>query len=213
MAYTSNWTGGFDSQAVQLEIDDDYELKPEEQKPVVAITATAASKSVLLGLPAGETMTVINSGENTVTIANVESEDGTSLASGSIAFVFSKGADGAVINTLYPQSGGGGGGAGTFEVTFSVDDDTWSADKTFAELKAAINGGQNIRGLMAGERITCLNLDGWYFAEGDTESVYFSIMTPMQGESSWTLAKRDFAFSSDESVSVEEISFQLTPSE
>lgn len=106
---------------------------------------------------------------------------------------------------------GGGGGAGTFEVTFSVDTDTWSADKTFAELKAAINGGQNIRGLMAGERTTCLNLDGWYFAEGDTESVYFSIMTPMQGESSWTLAKRDFAFSSDESVSVEENSFVLTP--
>lgn len=212
MAYTSNWTGGFDSQAVQLEIDDNYELKPEEQKPVVAITATAASKSVLLGLPAGETMTVINSGENTVSIANVESENGTSLASGSIAFVFSKGADGAVINTLYPQSGGGGG-VGTFEVTFTAGDDAWSADKTFAELKAAITGGQNIRGLMAGERTTCLTLEGWCFAEGDTESVYFSAMALMQGESSWTLAKRDFAFSDDESVYVEENSFLLTPSE
>lgn len=111
------------------------------------------------------------------------------------------------------QAPSGGGGGGTFEVTFSVDNDTWSADKTFAELKAAINGGQNILGLMVGESTTCLTLVGWYFAEGDTESVYFSIMSPMQGESSWTLVKRDFAFSSDESVSVEEISFQLTPSE
>lgn len=106
---------------------------------------------------------------------------------------------------------GGGGGAGTFEVAFSDDSDTWSADKTFAELKAAINGGQNIRGLKAGERPICLTLDGWYFAEGDTESVYFSIMAPMPGESSWTLSKEDFTFSDDESVSVEVSSFVLTP--
>lgn len=109
------------------------------------------------------------------------------------------------------QAPSGGGGAGTFEVTFSVDNDTWSADKTFAELKAAINGGQNIRGLMVGERTICLNFEGWYFAEGDTESVYFSFMTPMQGESSWTLGKEDFTFSDDESVSVEVNSFLLTP--
>lgn len=109
------------------------------------------------------------------------------------------------------QAPSGGGGAGTFEVTFSVDNDTWSADKTFAELKAAINGGHNIRGLMAGERTICLTLDGWYFAEGDTESVYFSFMAPMQGESSWTLGKEDFTFSDDESVSVEVNSFLLTP--
>lgn len=87
---------------VNLSIKDDYELKDYEKRLYVNVEATAASKTLTLGLDNGDTVLVTNvGGTNAVTIANVEGDTGTSLAKGkSILFIASTTADASTVIAL-----------------------------------------------------------------------------------------------------------------
>ena len=87
---------------VNLSIADDYELKDEEKRLYVNVEATAASKTLTLGLGDGDTVFVTNvGGTNAVTVANVEGDTGTSLAKGkSILVIASITADGSTVIAL-----------------------------------------------------------------------------------------------------------------
>ena len=87
---------------VNLSIADDYELKDYEKRLYVNVEATAASKTLTLGLDNGDTVLVTNvGGTNAVTIANVEGDTGTSLAKGkSILLIASATADASIVIAL-----------------------------------------------------------------------------------------------------------------
>lgn len=63
------------------------ELKETEKDLFVSATATASSKTLTLGLPAGQTMILSNVGSNTFTVKNVSGDSGTSLATGKVALI------------------------------------------------------------------------------------------------------------------------------
>ena len=74
--------------AVTLSKAVDYALTAAEKKLYIGVTATAASKTVTLGLAAGQVALVHNAGAtNAFTLKNVAGDTGTSLAAGKVALV------------------------------------------------------------------------------------------------------------------------------
>lgn len=60
-----------------------YSLTEEEKTAYIGITATAASKTLTLGLKDGDVALVVNEGgTNAVTVKNVSGDSGTSLGTG-----------------------------------------------------------------------------------------------------------------------------------
>ena len=82
--------------------DADYELvAAEKAKFFTSITMTAASKTLTLGLVAGQSMIVYNAGSETLTVKNVADDTGTSLAkTKAILIVGSDTADASIVIAL-----------------------------------------------------------------------------------------------------------------
>lgn len=80
----------------------DYVLTAAEKTLVIAITLTAASKTVTLGLAADQIAIVKNAGAtNAFTVKNVSGDTGTSLAAGKSLLVVGNGtADASLIIAL-----------------------------------------------------------------------------------------------------------------
>ncbi|MBR2999667.1 MAG: hypothetical protein IKF39_01605 [Oscillospiraceae bacterium] len=84
------YSNGFDPSefATSIAIEDDYELKDIEKDVFLAFTCSAASKSIVLGLEAGQFMVVANiGGTNAVTVKAIKGDTGTSVAAGKVALV------------------------------------------------------------------------------------------------------------------------------
>lgn len=91
------WTNGYDPSALgksinqiatQITKSDSYELADDEKTSFICITASAASKTITLGLLEGEAVFVINvGGTNAFTLKNVSGDSGTSIAAGKVALV------------------------------------------------------------------------------------------------------------------------------
>jgi len=88
--------------SANLTISDSAELTEEQKLPFVNVTASAASKTVTLGLKDGQTAVVTNTGgTNAFTLKNVSGDTGTSVAAGKCAIVVaSTTADGSVVAVL-----------------------------------------------------------------------------------------------------------------
>ncbi len=66
----------------------DYTLGADEKRPFISIVASAASKSLILGVDDGDMLIVANAGDtNAVTVKNLSGDTGTSVAAGKIALV------------------------------------------------------------------------------------------------------------------------------
>ena len=102
MAFTSNWTGGYDTLAAVVTFSDTVALTAAERKPVICATASAASKKLQLDLGDGEVAIVINvGGTNAFTAINLEGDTGTSIAAGKVALIVgSSTANGSKIYVL-----------------------------------------------------------------------------------------------------------------
>lgn len=84
--FTNGFQNGDFSKVVSTAVD--YELKADEKGLFLAVEATAASKTLTLGLEDGDQMIVTNiGGTNAITIKNVADDTGTSLAKGKCAIV------------------------------------------------------------------------------------------------------------------------------
>ena len=94
-------------------------------------------------------------------------------------------------------------------VTFESDNDSWSADKTYAEVAAAIEAGTPVLGVvMDGSSVLCCPiLDYW--SDG---TIYFKDVQfyPAEGNKI-TLALGAYTIASDESVTVSTTYATLTP--
>ena len=102
-----------------------------------------------------------------------------------------------------------GGGASACVVTFESDDDAWAADKTYAEVLAAIEGQTPVLGVvMDGSSVLCCPiLDYW--SDG---TIYFKDVQFYPGaDSKITLALGAYTLASDESVSANTTYVTLTP--
>ena len=72
----------------QLEVNEKQPLNDDEKRPYISVNATAASKSLILGVETGDMAIVANVGAtNAITIKNLAGDTGTSLAAGKIALV------------------------------------------------------------------------------------------------------------------------------
>ncbi len=80
----------------------DYTLNADEKRPYISVNATAASKSLVLGVEEGDMAIVANVGAtNAITIKNLAGDTGTSLAAGKIALVVaSETANATVVTAL-----------------------------------------------------------------------------------------------------------------
>lgn len=88
MAQTFMYTNGYKNTAAVITTADSIALSAAQKKPVICITASAASKTITLGLDEGETAIVANvGGVNAFTVKNVEGDTGTSIATGKVALV------------------------------------------------------------------------------------------------------------------------------
>lgn len=88
MAYTFPFTNGNVDLAKSITTDADLTLGKGQKNGVVAITASAASKTITAGLADGECLTVVNvGGTNAFTFKNVAGDSGTSIATGKVALV------------------------------------------------------------------------------------------------------------------------------
>lgn len=88
------YTNGFSPSefATSVEIDDDAALTDAQKDLFVAVTASAASKSLVLGLAPGQHMIVTNIGDtNALTIKAITGDTGSSLAAGKTALVIGSG--------------------------------------------------------------------------------------------------------------------------
>ena len=71
-----------------LSFDADATLTEEQKDLVIVATASAASKSLYLGLADGQPMIIANVGStNAFTAKNLEGDTGTSIATGKVALV------------------------------------------------------------------------------------------------------------------------------
>lgn len=67
---------------------DSVVLTDDQKKPLIAIAISAASKSLTLGLKDGDIALVYNIGDaNAITVKNLATDTGTSLAYGKVAIV------------------------------------------------------------------------------------------------------------------------------
>lgn len=82
--YTDGWN--LDDFSTDLSISDNATLSANQKTPFVSVTATAASKSLVLGLEPGDFMVVANIGaSNAVTVKAISGDTGTSVAAGKVA--------------------------------------------------------------------------------------------------------------------------------
>ena len=91
------YTGGYDPSILGKSINmiataiskaDSYALADDEKTSFITLEATAASKTITLGLLDGECAFVANVGAtNALTLKNVSGDSGTSLATGKVALV------------------------------------------------------------------------------------------------------------------------------
>ena len=102
MAYTNPYTNGNIDLATIITTDKDLALTKGQKHGLAAITLSAASKTVTLGLGDGEYMRVLNAGgTNAFTLKNVAGDTGTSLAAGKYAVVIgSTTADASIVKVL-----------------------------------------------------------------------------------------------------------------
>lgn len=84
--YTDGWgLGDFNT---VITTADSITLKDDEKRPFICVTASAASKTVTLGLGEGDCAIVYNAGgSNAFTVKNVAGDTGTSVAAGKVALV------------------------------------------------------------------------------------------------------------------------------
>ena len=103
--FTNGFENGDFSKVVSTAVD--YELKADEKGLFLAVEATAASKTLTLGLEDGDQMIVTNiGGTNAITIKNVADDTGTSVAKGKAYLVIaSTTADGSTLIALNPDAG------------------------------------------------------------------------------------------------------------
>ena len=92
MSATMNWkySGGFDPAefCTTISFSVNTELTDEQKDVFLSATATAASKTLTLGLANGQFMVVANiGGSNAFTVKNVAGDTGTSVAAGKVALV------------------------------------------------------------------------------------------------------------------------------
>jgi len=74
--------------ATVLSFEDDATLTEEQKDLVIVATASAASKSLILGLADGQPMIIANvGGTNAFTAKNLSTDTGTSIATGKVALV------------------------------------------------------------------------------------------------------------------------------
>ena len=84
--FTDGWN--LDDFSRSLSIEDDYTLVADEKAPFLSFTCSAASKSIVLGIGAGDVMFVANiGGTNAVTVKAIKGDTGTSVAAGKVAIV------------------------------------------------------------------------------------------------------------------------------
>jgi len=84
--YTDGWALGDFASVVA--VSDSAELTADQKRPFIAVSSSAASKTITLGLDVGDTAIVTNvGGVNAVTLKNVAGDSGTSLATGKTALV------------------------------------------------------------------------------------------------------------------------------
>ena len=96
--YTDGWGLADFGKAITSAVD--YTLTAEEKVPFLAVTFSAASKALTLGLGAGEAMIVSNiGGSNAVTVKAIEGDTGTSVAAGKVALCI--GVTGANNSKIY----------------------------------------------------------------------------------------------------------------
>ena len=104
MAMQWKYSNGYDTSefASVISFDDDKELGEYEKDLVVVATASAASKSLVLGLADGQPMIIANVGAtNAFTAKNLSTDTGSSIATGKVALVIgSKTANGTKIYVL-----------------------------------------------------------------------------------------------------------------
>lgn len=102
MPYNFGFTGGNIDVATIISTDKDLALDKGQKHGIAAITLTAASKTVTLGLGNGEYMYVLNAGgTNAFTLKNVAGDTGTSIAAGKFAVIIgSKTADASIVKVL-----------------------------------------------------------------------------------------------------------------
>ena len=101
MKFSGGWT--IDDLNYHVTIAKDTELADVHKRPFLGVTASAASKTLTLGLDDGDMMLLVNEGgTNAFTVKNVEGDTGTSIAKGVVALVIaSKTADATVVKTLF----------------------------------------------------------------------------------------------------------------
>lgn len=87
MAMQWKYSNGYDTSefATILEIEDDAELTEEQKDLFLLVTASAASKTLLLGLTDGQPMFIYNAGNtNAFTAANIKDDSGQSIGTGEV---------------------------------------------------------------------------------------------------------------------------------
>ena len=101
MKFSGGWT--LDDLNDHVAIAKDTELAEANKRPFLGVTASAASKTLTLGLDDGDMMILVNEGgSNAFTVKNVEGDTGTSLAAGAAALVIaSKTADATVVKVIF----------------------------------------------------------------------------------------------------------------
>lgn len=101
MKFSGGWT--LDDLNDHVTIAKDTELADAHKRPFLGVVASAASKTLTLGLDDGDMMLLVNEGgTNAFTVKNVEGDTGTSIAKGVVALVIaSKTADATVVKTLF----------------------------------------------------------------------------------------------------------------
>ena len=106
MATLMRWKygNGFDPSefSTNISFSVNTELTTEQKDLFISATATAASKSLTLGLDDGQFMIIANiGGSNAFTAKNLSTDSGTSIAAGKVALVIgSKTANGTKIYVL-----------------------------------------------------------------------------------------------------------------
>ena len=129
--------------------------------------------------------------------AQITTSDTKSLLAGVCTFVY----DGTQWCLTGGQEVGGGG---TMWVTFTLSGNTWSADKTNAEIKAALAAGKNVYGISG----THVLLVSYYYPESSSSGVsfcYFELSTTRTTTHIYTVK-------SDNTVTVQRVYNNSAPS-
>lgn len=138
--YTDGWN--LDDFSTSVTISDDAELSAGQKTPFVQVASSAASKTLLLGLGEGDCMILMNSGNNAITVKNVEGDTGSSVAKGDIVLIVaSETADATSVEVLNGSGGGGGGDTNLMIVNAVESGDVLGLDKTYAEIISHLQDG------------------------------------------------------------------------